>query len=192
MRTVVVLALNWLARIRLKKSLVSLTTGRRGRIYLWRINSGVPASVSVGSDTVMLSKVILEQTGAVLKVGDRTFVGSGLISVATYIEIGDDVLMSWGVSVTDHNSHSIQFSKRENDVVNWIGGRKDWSGVIVTPVRIGNKSWIGFDVKILKGVSIGEGSIVGAGSVVTKDVPPWTIVAGNPARVIREIPENER
>ena len=45
---------------------------------------------------------------------------------------------------------------------------------------------------ILKGVLVGEGAVIGAGSVVTKDVSSWTIVAGNPARVIREIPEDER
>ena len=51
---------------------------------------------------------------------------------------------------------------------------------------------MGARVIILKGVTIGEGSIVGAGSVVTKDVPDWTIVGGNPAKIIRVIPENER
>jgi acetyltransferase-like isoleucine patch superfamily enzyme len=60
------------------------------------------------------------------------------------------------------------------------------------PVKINDRVWIGFNSIILKGVTIGEGGIVGAGSVVTKDVPPYTIVAGNPARVIREIPIDER
>jgi galactoside O-acetyltransferase len=52
---------------------------------------------------------------------------------------------------------------------------------------IGNKAWLGFDSAILKGVRIGEGAVVGAKSVVTKDVEPWTVVAGNPARVIRTL-----
>ena len=64
--------------------------------------------------------------------------------------------------------------------------------VIRKPIVIKDKAWIGFNSIILKGVTIGEGAIVGAGSVVTKDVPPYTIVAGNPARIVREIPENER
>ena len=57
---------------------------------------------------------------------------------------------------------------------------------------IEDKSWIGFDVVILKGVRIGKGAIVASRSVVTKDVPDWTIVAGNPAQLVREMPENER
>ncbi len=62
----------------------------------------------------------------------------------------------------------------------------------MSPVHVGDKSWIGFNSIVLKGVTIGEGAVVGAGSVVTKDVSAWTVVAGNPARVIREIPEDER
>ena len=49
--------------------------------------------------------------------------------------------------------------------------------------------WIGFDVTILKGVTIGEGAVIGAKSVVTKDVEPWTVVAGNPAVVVKYLPE---
>jgi acetyltransferase-like isoleucine patch superfamily enzyme len=59
-------------------------------------------------------------------------------------------------------------------------------------VYIDDDVWIGAMSIILKGVTIGEGAIVGAGSVVTKDVPPWAIVAGNPAKIIREIGINER
>ena len=73
-----------------------------------------------------------------------------------------------------------------------MAGKKDWTHVSCATVIIGNKSWIGFNSIILKGITIGEGAIIGAGSVVTKDVPPWTIVAGNPMRTIREIPEHER
>ena len=58
-------------------------------------------------------------------------------------------------------------------------------------IRIGRNVWIGFDSCVLPGVSIGEGSIVGARSVVTKNVPAYTIVAGNPARVIRKIEKDD-
>jgi acetyltransferase-like isoleucine patch superfamily enzyme len=115
-----------------------------------------------------------------------------MIAAAKHVEIGNDVIIAWGVTISDHNSHSIKFSERSRDVEHWITGKKDWSDVKIEPVRIMDKAWIGFNSIILRGVTIGEGAIVGAGSVVTKDVLPWTIVAGNPARVIREIPEHER
>src|SRR3989442_15487274 len=61
------------------------------------------------------------------------------------------------------------------------------------PIAIGNGVWIGFDSVVLPGVAIGDGAIVGARSVVTSDVPPYAIVAGNPARVIRQLdPEASR
>ena len=59
-------------------------------------------------------------------------------------------------------------------------------------VTIEDDVWIGCQSVILRGITVGRGAIVGAGSIVTKDVPAWTIVAGNPARVIREIPVEER
>lgn len=62
----------------------------------------------------------------------------------------------------------------------------------VASIKIGDKSWIGYNVGVLKGVTIGEGAIIGAGTVVTKNVAPWTVVAGNPAPFIRELPIDGR
>jgi acetyltransferase-like isoleucine patch superfamily enzyme len=64
-------------------------------------------------------------------------------------------------------------------------------GAPAKPISIGRNVWIGFDCVVLPGVTIGDGSIVGARSVVTEDVPPLTTVAGNPARVIRKIENDE-
>jgi acetyltransferase-like isoleucine patch superfamily enzyme len=64
-------------------------------------------------------------------------------------------------------------------------------GAPARQIRIGRNVWIGFDCVVMPGVTIGDGSIVGARSVVTEDVPPFTIVAGNPARVIRQIRNDE-
>ena len=64
---------------------------------------------------------------------------------------------------------------------------KNWNVVKKSPVIIEDKVWIGTRSIILKGVTVGEGAIVGAGSVVTKDVQPWTVVAGNPAQKIKEL-----
>ena len=92
----------------------------------------------------------------------------------------------------DHDSHALVFSERKDDVQEWLRGKKDWSHVKMMPVIIKDKVWLGAKVIVLKGVTIGEGAVVGAGSVVVNDVPPWTLVAGNPARVIRALPREER
>jgi len=68
-----------------------------------------------------------------------------------------------------------------------LGKYKDWSNVISKEIIIKDKAWIGFNVIILKGVTIGEGAIVASGSVVTKDVPDFTLVGGNPARIIKSV-----
>jgi acetyltransferase-like isoleucine patch superfamily enzyme len=147
----------------------------------------------IGEGSIIEGNLIFECENSCISIGKNTFIGGGsLIICADKIEIGDDVLISWGCSIVDHNSHPINFHDRKDDVKKWFVGIKTWTNVVKKPIIIGNKSWIGFNVIILKGIIIGEGAIIGAGSVVTKDVPPYTIVAGNPARVIREIPENER
>jgi galactoside O-acetyltransferase len=105
------------------------------------------------------------------------------------------VLVSWGVTIVDHNSHALEWDLRRDDVTEWMAGRKRWDHVKVAPVTIGNKCWIGFGASILKGVTVGEGAVIGACAVVTRDVPPFTVVAGNPAqeiRVLNQSPTHER
>ena len=91
------------------------------------------------------------------------------------VEIGDDVFLGPGVHVYTA-THPIDASER-------IKGPE-----LARPVRIGSRCWIGGRSVILPGVTIGEGSTVGAGSVVTTDVPPNVVAAGNPCRVVRTLP----
>ncbi len=157
-----------------------------------RINLRTGCAVQVGEQSLMEARVFFDRDNAVLVVGDRTFIGKSTIVLASNVEIGNDVLISWGCTIVDHDSHALSFTSRRNDVVKWLNGEKDWETVAIKPVVIRDKAWIGFNALILKGIEIGEGAVVAAGSVVTKNVAPWTIVAGNPARVVREIPEHER
>src|SRR5207253_1878760 len=81
---------------------------------------------------------------------------NGHVAAATSVTIGDDVLMAWGVTIVDHDSHSLAFSKRADDVAMWMRGEKDWTHVPTKPVVVGNKAWIGLHAMILTGVTIGE------------------------------------
>jgi acetyltransferase-like isoleucine patch superfamily enzyme len=150
-----------------------------------------PSEFSVGEGSIFQARVSADRPVAVIKVGNNSFVGGTHLVCAERIEIGDDVLIAWGGTIVDHDSHSPLWSERQQDVRDTFAGRKDWSKVRILPVVIGNRAWIGFNVTILRGVTIGEGAVVGACSVVTKDVEPYTVVAGNPARFIRKIPHEQ-
>lgn len=146
------------------------------------------SKLKIGNMSIMEGNLVFDKEDSSISIGDRTFIGSGA-SVLAYenIEIGSDVLISWGCTIIDTNSHPIIFEERKNDVTQWYYGQKDWSNVVTKPIKIKDKVWIGFNSIILKGVTIGEGAVVGCGSVVTKDVEPYTIVAGNPAQKKKNI-----
>lgn len=184
--------LSWFFRLKRRSRYQALVVGRSSRVAFWRIKPVRNNQMHTGEQSIVETKIVFERCGAVVSVGDRTFIGAGIITVADKVTIGNDVMIAWGVSVSDHNSHSVVFTERRNDVIDWLDGEKNWSSVRSAPVKICDKAWIGFNSIVLKGVTIGEGAVIGAGAVVTKDVPPWVIVAGNPARVIREIPTSER
>jgi len=156
------------------------------------LRGGNACHISVGDNSIVHSKISFERIGSKVSIGNNTFIGKSHLVTASEIYIGNCVLISLGVTIVDHNSHSIVYSERSRDIFDWRDGKKDWSTVSIKSIYINDKAWIGFNAIILRGVTIGEGAIVGAGSVVTKDVPAWTIVGGNPAKIIREIPENER
>jgi galactoside O-acetyltransferase len=147
--------------------------------------------LTIGAGSLVEGMISFERPGAEVAIGARSFV-NGHLAAATRITVGDDVLMAWGVTVVDHDSHALAFSRRAKDVALWARGEKDWTHVPIAPVAIGDKAWIGLHAILLKGITIGEGAVVGAGAVVTRDVAPWTVVAGNPARVVRTLGEDER
>ena len=159
-------------------------------VNLLRVRNYAGAQLSIGPRTLCSAAILFEKPGARVTIGSDTFVGKSRIVAANEVAIGDDVLISWDVTIVDHDSHALAFADRRNDVADWRQGRKDWSKVCQGRISVGNKAWIGFGAAILKNVTIGEGAIVAAMSVVTKDVAPWTVVGGNPARFIRDLPHD--
>jgi acetyltransferase-like isoleucine patch superfamily enzyme len=141
--------------------------------------------VEVGDNCRIEGWLVCHQPTSQILIGSRTSIGGGtVIEALNRVMIGDDCLIAHHVTIQDHNSHPLEWEHRKNDVLDWIAGRKDWSHVAHADVMIGPKCWIGTRVIILKGVCLGEGTIVGAGSVVTKSVPPYSVIAGNPAKPI--------
>jgi acetyltransferase-like isoleucine patch superfamily enzyme len=144
--------------------------------------------LAIGAESDVSAAMVFEAADAQITIGSRTHVGGGtLLDAAVGITIGDDVLIAFGALIMDHDSHSLDFEQRRHDVTEWVQGRKDWTHVSRASVRVDDKVWVGTRAIILKGVHLGEGCVVAAGSVVTRDVPAWTLVAGSPARVIRDL-----
>jgi acetyltransferase-like isoleucine patch superfamily enzyme len=160
----------------------------RGTSIAWRRIRNVGGnSLLLGEHCIVHADLSFESTGGEIRIGNRCFLGRSHLVCYRSIVIGDDVIMSWGVTIVDHDSHSIEWEKRRNDVRDWSEGRKDWDYVPQAGVVVKDRAWIGFNVSILKGVTIGEGAVIGACSVVTRDVPPYVVAAGNPARVVRSL-----
>lgn len=149
-------------------------------------------TITIGNDGLIEGALVTETDSAELWIGDNVFIGGGtLVDCIRSITIHDDVLVSYQVLITDSDNHSVFYSVRKRDLADWKQGKHDWSTTPVSPVVIEKGAWLGARCIILKGVTIGEGAVIGAGAVVTCDVPPYTIVAGNPARIIRRIEKSD-
>ena len=114
--------------------------------------------------------------GGLLEIGDRVFLNRGVaLHASEHVRIGDNVFVGDLSAIYDSNFHEVE------------PGR----GVEVKPVTIGRNVWIGRAAIILPGVTIGDHSVVAAGSVVTRSVPPGSLVGGNPAKQLRELAVEE-
>ncbi len=144
-------------------------------------------SIHIGAHSEVLARLETFGHGGRIRIGRHCFVGEHTnIWSASSISIGDRVLISHGVNIHDNNAHAMSAKRRHEHFLAIFGDGhpKSLPDVPTQPIVIGDDAWIGFGATILKGVTIGEGAVVGACSLVTKDVPPYTVVAGNPARVI--------
>lgn len=123
----------------------------------------------------VFQRVIIKTVGhgARITIGDDVGMSGCTISAATSITIGNHVLLGSGCLVTDSDAHPVDPDERR------LGGQ-----TISKPIVIEDDVFIGARAIVLKGVTIGKGSVVGAGAVVAKDVPPYSVVVGNPAKVV--------
>lgn len=143
--------------------------------------------IIVGAHSRILAILETLGHGGRIEIGSHCFLGENTrVWSAASVKIGDRVLISHSVNIHDSNSHSISAASRARhfEQIFSAGHPKILTDVPTKPIVIENDAWIGFGASVLKGVTIGEGAIVGAYSMVTKDVAPYTIVVGNPARII--------
>ena len=142
-------------------------------------------SIKIGDNTMCMGELLTSPVGGKIEIGDWCYVGpNAKIWSFENISIGNRVFISHGVSIFDNNSHSLSSSERHERFVELMtyGRHQAKESIRTCCVRVDDDVWIGFNASILKGVKIGRGAIIGAGAVITHDVPPLSIMVGNPAR----------
>ena len=152
------------------------------------LTPGGERRVRIGRNCVIRGIVRCEEAGEAV-LGEEVYVGDGaILSAWTRIEIGEGTLLAHGAQVFDNDTHPLDPDERRAHfrAILKLGPRRDFD-IASRPVRIGRQCWLGFSSAVMKGVSLGEGTIVAAGAIVTADAPARTILAGNPARPVRSL-----
>lgn len=140
--------------------------------------------ISIGNESIFLPHLFLTTWGGEkgiikLSIGNHCSIGAYChISAFNHVSIGDHVLIGKWVSIVDNDHGNTDYKTLSLPPLE----RKI---VSKGPISIGDKVWIGDKATILSGVTIGEGAVIAANSVITKDVPPFSVVAGNPGKVIK-------
>ncbi len=153
--------------------------GKNLRIWWGGGIIGTKQQVILGEHIDLFAWLISD--GGIVRVGNHTKIHRGtVIRAMEQVTIGDYCDIGGEVYIQDHNSMSLDYRERRN-----CGGE-----IKHAPVVIGNDVWIGRRAMIMKGVTIGDRAIIAAGAIVTHDVPPDSIAAGNPARIVKSINKN--
>jgi len=171
-----------------------------GHIYL-RIRP--KTCIKIGKDFIFTSGLginplsrnkkgfIFVAENGVLNIGDNVGISSSCLWVKEKVSIGNNVFIGADCIIMDTDAHNLDYEIRRNRDINKKGFTKDVLTAKSIPISIGSDVLIGTRCIILKGVTIGDRSIIGSGSVVTKSIPNDCIAAGNPCKVIKYINQNE-
>jgi acetyltransferase-like isoleucine patch superfamily enzyme len=144
-----------------------------------------PIGIKIGSNVTIESCDLATEPDAIIEIGDYSCLTFASLVANLRISIGRYVYLGFGVTIVDTDFHPVDPAERIRDTVaiSTVGDRSRRPEFTSLPITIEDDVWIGHGSTILKGVTIGKGSIVQPGSVVVKDVPAFSIVSGNPAHV---------
>jgi acetyltransferase-like isoleucine patch superfamily enzyme len=154
---------------------------------------GDTEKIVVGQHSRIFGELLTFASGGEIRIGEWCYVGEGTrIWSAGLIEIGNRVLISHCANVFDNLTHPLNAGARHEQVRQiFTSGHPRDVLLEESPVKICDDAWIGAGAMILRGVTVGKAAVVAAGAVVTKDVLPYSVVAGNPAVLIKKLPSDE-
>ena len=145
------------------------------------------SKIRIGNNCHIRGHLLVMKHGGDIEIGNYCFVGPQTnIWSAESIKIGDRVLISHNVNIHDNIAHPLDSTERHEDFVHIRTiGFQEKVNIPSKAIIIEDDVWIGFNATILKGVTIGAGAIIGANTIITKDVPSYAVVVGNPPRIIK-------
>jgi len=171
-----------------QKAIIDKTAFISGEATIY--NNGTDRSnIIIGRGSRIFGDLFTFHHGGAIEIGEDCFLGpTSRIWSAKKIKIGNRVLISHNVNIHDNISHPLDWQERHKEFVDFVNtGVHEKVDINSREIIIEDDVWIGFNAIILKGVRIGRGAIIGAGSVVVKDVEPWTVNVGSPARFVKKI-----
>lgn len=156
--------------------------------------SGISLSNGSKKENIILDDMcrmyghLISQNGGTIIMHKRAKIGfNSKILCSNRVEIGEDTGIGDNTKIVDNNNHPVHPKDREIMRRSpWNSPLRSWKYSDSAPIIIGKNCWIGSEVRICKGVTIGDGSVIAANAVVTKSCPPNCIMGGNPAKILRE------